>query len=350
MIQILVTKKLADLLPAKVGKKSDEVPALDRWCVNLITINRRKVIVAMCADNRFGFVLWGVKKPDLSKLPHLIELGIRETLASYGVRADIIDDYANVEPVLYTGMSRSDIGPLNRMAIDLSNMRFREQPAELLPLYIAHTINDIPVNSGSKNVYWPYERMFESLANRYGVNAICIPAFKIVATLDLERYTASRTLMVPASFSFYQLHLVLQAAFGWQNSHMYEFTVDGQRLVCTEEELEDGSLLAKDVRLDSLVNAGTSVHYLYDFGDSWEIDLKTVSKQTDYDTFFPKCLECEGAAPPEDSGGVYGYLDFLDAYNDPKNPGYKDAHEWIGYRWTPLLSIRVINGNLMMLG
>ena len=258
MIQILVTKKLADLLPAKVGKKSDEVPALDRWCVNLITINRRNVIVAMCADNRFGFVLWGVKKPDLSKLPHLIELGIRETLASYGVRADIIDDYANVEPVLYTGMSRSDIGPLNRMAIDLSNMRFREQPAELLPLFLAHTINDIPVNSGSKNVYWPYERMFESLANRYGVNAICIPAFKIVATLDLERYTASRTLMVPASFSFYQLHLVLQAAFGWQNSHMYEFTVDGQRLVCTEEALEDGALLAKDVRLDSRAHRSTT--------------------------------------------------------------------------------------------
>ena len=47
----------------------------------------------------------------------------------------------------------------------------------------------------------------------------------------------------------------------------------------------------------------------------------------------PYLLEASGKTPPEDVGGVPGYLDFLDIINDPKHPEYSHMKAWAGY-WT----------------
>lgn len=38
-----------------------------------------------------------------------------------------------------------------------------------------------------------------------------------------------RRLIVPSSFNLRDLHLVLQAAFGWTNAHLHEFEIGGLR-------------------------------------------------------------------------------------------------------------------------
>ncbi len=42
------------------------------------------------------------------------------------------------------------------------------------------------------------------------------------------------------------------------------------------------------------------------------------------------CLEGEGACPPEDIGGICGYMEFLEIINDEKHPEYEETKEWLG--------------------
>ena len=73
------------------------------------------------------------------------------------------------------------------------------------------------------------------------------------------------------------------------------------------------------------------MRYLYDFGDSWEHDI-VVEKvgPPEPDTSYPLCLAGKRACPPEDSGGVWGYADLLEALADPASPEHDDMLDWLG--------------------
>ncbi len=50
---------------------------------------------------------------------------------------------------------------------------------------------------------------------------------------------------------------------------------------------------------------------------------------------YPRCLAGERACPPEDCGGTWGYLEFLEAMSNPNHPDHKDMREWIGGSFDP---------------
>jgi hypothetical protein len=41
------------------------------------------------------------------------------------------------------------------------------------------------------------------------------------------------------------------------------------------------------------------------------------------------------ACPPEDCGGSYGYIHFLEAVANPKHPEHRDMLDWIGGTFDP---------------
>ena len=45
---------------------------------------------------------------------------------------------------------------------------------------------------------------------------------------------------------------------------------------------------------------------------------------------YPICLAGKRACPPEDSSGVWGYVHFVEAVNDPQHPNHADMREWWG--------------------
>ncbi len=158
----------------------------------------------------------------------------------------------------------------------------------------------------------------------------------------MKRYTAKRTLIVPARRTFSDLHQILQRAFDWENYHLHEYVLhDDQehRLYAAgayDEELDDtdGTLGADgDFCLVDLLSDGSRFTYLYDFGDGWEVELRVASPLENYDKAHPTCTVFEGDAPPEDVGGVYGFLEFLDAVSNPEDPGHDRMLEWAGSRW-----------------
>ena len=77
--------------------------------------------------------------------------------------------------------------------------------------------------------------------------------------------------------------------------------------------------------------------YTYDMGDNWEHQIRLIRVIEDYDKESPYLLKASGQTPPEDVGGVGGFISFREIILNPDHPEYKVMKEWSRY-WTPELS------------
>jgi hypothetical protein len=165
-----------------------------------------------------------------------------------------------------------------------------------------------------------------------------------------------RNLSVPENCTLGDLHIVLQAAFDWDNSHMHSFTINSVRYGMAETECMDFGDKFDEIDENTVclcqldLQPKQKFRYLYDFGDSWEHEI-TVSKivpiaAEDGGPMWPYCLGGERAGPLENSGGIWGYEEMLDILKDPKHANYKDMYEWAGDFDPEYISIEKINTRL----
>ncbi len=157
---------------------------------------------------------------------------------------------------------------------------------------------------------------------------------RLKITLDDVEPKVLRRIEVPLTLKLDRLHLVIQAAMGWSNYHLYEIRAGGTGWGEPDPDgIYDGPLDAKKVRLlDVLEDTGAkSFKYLYDFGDGWKHTVK-IERIGDPvpGVLYPALLQVEGRCPPEDSGGPWGYADFLEAFADPDHERHGEMIEWIG--------------------
>jgi hypothetical protein len=143
-----------------------------------------------------------------------------------------------------------------------------------------------------------------------------------------------REVEVPTLISLKTMHAVIQAAFGWRNYHLWEFTVGKRRYgPPSHEDWRDEPLVdASKVRLADLLRPRkTTIDYLYDFGDSWGHRL-TVSnvRAADPDLSYPCYVRGEQNGPPEDCGGIPGFYYRLEAMADLDHPDHAETKEWLG--------------------
>ena len=159
--------------------------------------------------------------------------------------------------------------------------------------------------------------------------------------LDDVEPAVVRRIEVPLTIRLDRLHLVLQAAMGWTNSHLYEIRARDVGWGRPDREFGDGPLDASKARLvDVLEDVGVkSLKYLYDFGDGWEHSVR-IERITDAvpGMAYPRLIEATGRCPPEDVGGPWGYRDFLDAIADPNHQEHAERLEWIGENFDPAIT------------
>jgi len=153
-----------------------------------------------------------------------------------------------------------------------------------------------------------------------------------------------RRVQVPASYSFWDLHVALQDAMGWKDCHlhMFHFPRQGSRreveigIPDPDEPRGSGSCLAGwEVPAERFFRRpGDEAKYEYDFGDSWHhtVLLEGILL-AEPDASYPVCTGGERACPPEDVGGVSGYQEFLEAVLDPKHPEHSSMLQWAGGRF-----------------
>lgn len=152
-----------------------------------------------------------------------------------------------------------------------------------------------------------------------------------------------RRLLLPEDLNFAQLHEVIQAAFGWTDSHLHRFIVGGL-VVGAPEFDEDGlsrhqtfnasEIYLRDLVLYDLVEP--KILYEYDFGDCWRhwITFDSQLPDTAGETY-PRLTDGRRSAPPEDAGGAHGYAEFLEAWRDPEHEDHKAMRRWAGRGFDP---------------
>lgn len=152
----------------------------------------------------------------------------------------------------------------------------------------------------------------------------------------LSKPTVWRRIVIPATFTFHQLHQTIQEAFGWYDAHLYQFQhhpYDGgwSFMDPKREPSEDAS----DAR-NTVVNAFITMRslkkfvYVYDFGDDWIHDITLEKVDNDAQLNHPVCLAGKGACPPEDCRGIYGYEEMKEVFaTRPKSKEANEYRDWL---------------------
>lgn len=145
-----------------------------------------------------------------------------------------------------------------------------------------------------------------------------------------------RRVLVPSSVRLDELHNIIQASFEWLDYHLHNFRVGAWPGTlygpADPEPFGDPEIDERTVSLHQILEAeGDKFVYTYDFGDDWEhvITLEKVLAPSEGDRL-PRCTGGRGQAPREDSGGVWGWMDKIDAVNNPEHPDHEEFREWLG--------------------
>ena len=149
-----------------------------------------------------------------------------------------------------------------------------------------------------------------------------------------------RRFRFPAHLTLDRLHRAVQIVMGWEDEHLYEFSRGKERYGVPDRESRMFGVQtenAKKVTVASLnLRRRSPLHYLYDFGDSWEHELRVEDVLTAPDDLPAVwCLEGARACPPEDCGSVPGYEELVRILRDPSDPEYESMVEWCGGDYDP---------------
>lgn len=140
-----------------------------------------------------------------------------------------------------------------------------------------------------------------------------------------------REILIENDTTFKRLHEIIQLSFGWTNSHLYNFDVNGILFSMPDKEFEHNDLDVKNKVTEFLIEKGQKAFYTYDFGDNWEHEIEIVDVlKKEKGTRYPKCLDGRRNGPPEDCGGAPGYEDVIDALTGKDKSEYEDLLEWLG--------------------
>ena len=155
-----------------------------------------------------------------------------------------------------------------------------------------------------------------------------------------------RELVVPSNITLELLAFVLIDAMGWAHEHLYQFRGKNDVVYMNSHEIKEHKnsffgflsriqyVNTETTSLDMVLQPkGGRFNFEYDMGDSWTHDV-WVKNARDYaknEEPVIKLLKAEGACPPEDCGGVWGYAELLELNNKKRKTAEdKEQLEWYG--------------------
>lgn len=162
------------------------------------------------------------------------------------------------------------------------------------------------------------------------------PVLQVRITLsDVDDPPVWRQVLIPAAYPLARVHRVIQAAMGWENYHMHAFQI-GKTTYGPDPEGELGYADETKALLADVARVGTRIGYEYDFGDGWEHELVVEARAVaEAGRIYPACIAGQGACPPEDSGGAYGFERLKELLAGPPSAERDEMREWAGGDYDP---------------
>lgn len=163
--------------------------------------------------------------------------------------------------------------------------------------------------------------------------------YQLKVTLVDSQPPIWRRFWVPDCCTLSELHQTLQLVMGWQNAHLHEFEIGGDRFGIPDPDGFDNDIGDQStVTLKDLALAASATfRYTYDFGDGWlhQVLVEKVLSPSEAQGPYPQCLKGKRACPPEDCGGIWGYEDILSRWDDAGDPDIEELIDWLGGDFDP---------------
>lgn len=156
--------------------------------------------------------------------------------------------------------------------------------------------------------------------------------FRIRATLLEIQPPVWRSIELSDQTTLKQLHRILQIAMGWEDCHLHEFVIRGQRYGKRDPDFDSAESILPETGVslaDVLQKPKSQITYIYDLGDYWQhsVRLEAIGV-ADSETQYPRVVDGVRACPPEDCGGTSGYMDLLKILGDPSHEEFENMREW----------------------
>lgn len=291
------------------------------WLVHEIRINRRSAVIFVHKKTQLSLLAYGTKQKDMKRIDKLLEEAILSLLSEYGTRKEVLDRYFKDGEIhqLHVLKKSRDMDILSALSIGYelrSNFfDFENAPKDLIT-YFNH------VRSLNNR---PFLDFVGLLTKHYGA-PIDYEAYVLDVKL-VDRIPCRRSVQVPSFITFEVLHHVIQALYGWTDSHLHQFSLDDEKgyrdVIEMVEELDDLDLTwiksvqsESNVQLNEFIKPGHKIDYVYDFGRSWMCEIHVLERREHIKDIQAKCLEIVGVVTLEDERilDVVGDSNFQDPY------------------------------------
>jgi hypothetical protein len=176
---------------------------------------------------------------------------------------------------------------------------------------------------------------------RRGGRELIIPTQALALHFRIELQATDplvwREIEVPGDYSFWDLHVAIQDAMGWQDYHLHRFTVPHPRtkkplifgIHNLHQDCDDPPSWATQVA-SVMTLRNDEAFYEYDFGDNWRHTIQLMSvMRRDFQVRYPRCVGGARACPPEDCGGVHTYAEIVVGTMDD------DTRRWLPRGYDP---------------
>ena len=304
------------------------------------------MLVLVNSATRFSVAIYQVKRKDLKNAAEMMKTAISNTLLSMNLNPELVSEYMNLlgEVEFISNRDRQKTAWVIKAGLNCTFHVGRKynDTEKIFCDTLGIFSNRIPVNhsGGTEEWFVPYQLMIEALSELTVKQPFKYRAFELLVTLDLEVYQAIRRIVVPADLELEDLHKVMQSVFSWKNNHLYDLIIFDNikgtpvtRLVSYEDDFgyNENCILMEGHTLSEFFPEYKNMVYTYDMGDNWKHEIQFIREIEEFDEESPYLVEAIGQIPPEDIGGVGGFMNFREIMLDPSCPEYREMMEWAGF-------------------
>lgn len=144
-----------------------------------------------------------------------------------------------------------------------------------------------------------------------------------------------REFIIPTRLNFYELHLIIQMIFGWQQQAAAKFIdKDGTLDIRVYEQDDEGAgqssklLNASVTQVDGLLISYGEMNYIYNYEFEWEQRIELVEYLTVEGTVIPQIMDYGGACPIEAAKGIGEFEAIYQIIKDKNHPGHEETLAW----------------------